>query len=134
MASPIPKAKAKEKPSEIEEEIQPVETKPPPPPPAAPKPPSPPAAAAAEKGPSPPPPPPKPIEIPKTAASAKEDEKKLIEEGALPLSKEMKKFMKNEPSKPAAAAGWVVGLIEEDDVLDYLQDVKQYKILEFLQK
>jgi hypothetical protein len=115
---PRPKGKAivspMNKPSEIEEEKPAISL----PPAASSKPPPP-----AEKGPPPPPPPPKPIEKPKTASSAKEDEKKLIEDGALPLSKEMKDVMKSEPTKPVAVAGWTVGLIENDDVLDYLQDV-----------
>ena len=98
--------------------------KPPPPPPAvvATKPPPPPPPAA---GPPPPPPPP-PAEKSKTTISSvltKEEEQALISAGAIPLTDAMKEVLKTEPKDKFVAAGWTVGLKENDDVLDYLQDV-----------
>jgi hypothetical protein len=102
-----------------------IAAKPPPPPPAvaATKPPPPPAAAA---GPPPPPPPPAASEKSKTTTSSvltKEDEKALISAGAIPLTDAMKEVLKAEPTNKFMVPGWTVGLKENDDVLDYLQDV-----------
>ena len=75
----------------------------------------------------PPPPPPPPGAAAATAPAAKLivpiDEKALIAAGAIPLNDSMKKVLETEPSNLMYRAGWSLGLAENDDVLDYLQDV-----------
>ena len=100
---------------------KPAAAPPPPKPAAAPPPPPPPPG----KGPPPPPPPPA-AEKPKPTTSSvvtKEDEKALMAAGAIPLTEAIKDVLKTEPKDKFVAAGWTVGLKENDDVLDYLQDV-----------
>jgi hypothetical protein len=92
-----------------------------------------PKVEAAKGGPPPPPPgggPPPPPPPPGAAAAAPAakliapiDEKALIAAGAIPLNDDMKKVLEKEPSDPMYRAGWSIGLAENDDVLDYLQDV-----------
>ena len=55
----------------------------------------------------------------------KEEEEILIKDGAIPLTVEVKKILDEGPpgKEPSAVAGWVIGLKENEDVLDYLQDV-----------
>ena len=86
----------------------------------------------AAKGGSPPPPPPgkgppPPPPAAATATAAKPivpiDEKALIAAGAIPLNDSMEEVLKTDPSDPLYRAGWSLGLAENDDVLDYLQDV-----------
>jgi len=92
-----------------------------------------PKVEAAKGGPPPPPPgggPPTPPPPPGAAAAAPAakliapiDEKALIAAGAIPLNDGMKKVLETEPSNLMYRAGWSLGLAENDDVLDYLQDV-----------
>ena len=130
-ASPLP---SPQRPKPQAQVIQPAKpppaaaeaaAKPPPPPPAVAvtKPPPPPPPAA---GPPPPPPPAAASEKSKTTTSSvltKEDEKALISAGAIPLTDAMKEVLKAEPTNKFMVPGWTVGLKENDDVLDYLQDV-----------
>jgi hypothetical protein len=84
-----------------------------------------PATAAA----APPPPLPKPT-IAAAASSSidtKEEEEASIAAGAMPLTDAMKEVLKTEPKDKYVVAGWFVGLNDNDDVLDYLQEVITYK-------
>ena len=125
-SKPVPVAEAAPPPAKP----TPPATKPPPPapppsPPAAPAPP--PAAPPKPPGKAPPPPPPPPLPPAAAVAAAsvdpKEEEKALIAAGAIPLTDAMKAVLKTEPDNKINVAGWSVGLKDNDDVLDYLQEV-----------